>query len=314
MSVCFGPSRASGITERSYRLPKSDCFNKDALDRIVGTPTCPSHTVRDPQGRRQCITQKWVDENCVTLGCPRCEGRGTMSHSETYRKRFDAIEKKKLDEQLATRNAEPPPVSTAEMEVEQPQKQPSTGSSSAGPAPSGQEAVLLPSPSSHEVRMEVTELFAVTRPLGGVMRVRANEFGASPECFCLTRTTTSDGQHFDLGGAELSTDQYVPENMITCSSQTQTSPVCWRCQVEPKTDLYGDRTGKLMDPEKVVKGRLTELNHMNDHQVHDWIDEADIPKSTKIETPRWCDDLELRGGDECPEWCCRAAVQCCQTR
>ena len=53
-----------------------------------------------------------------------------MSHSETCRKRFVAIEqKKKLDKQLeeATRNAEPPPVSTAEMEVEQPQQQPSTG-------------------------------------------------------------------------------------------------------------------------------------------------------------------------------------------
>ena len=44
-----------------------------------------------------------------------------------------------------------------------------------------------------------------------------------------------------------------------------------------------------MDPEKVVKGRLTDFKHMNDHHVYDWTDEADIPKGTKIETSRWCD-------------------------
>ena len=37
-------------------------------------------------------------------------------------------------------------------------------------------------------------------------------------------------------------------------------PGVWKWQVEPKSDSYGDRTGKLMDPEKVVRGRLTELN------------------------------------------------------
>ena len=53
-----------------------------------------------------------------------------------------------------------------------------------------------------------------------------------------------------------------------------------------------------MNLEKVVEGRLTELKHMNHHYVYDWIDEADIPKSTKIETSRWCDDLKPRDGDE----------------
>ena len=53
-----------------------------------------------------------------------------------------------------------------------------------------------------------------------------------------------------------------------------------------------------MDPEKVVRGRLTELKHMNDHHVYDWIDEANIPKGTKIETSRWCDDTKPRDGDE----------------
>ena len=37
---------------------------------------------------------------------------------------------------------------------------------------------------------------------------------------------------------------------------------------------------------------------MNDHHVYDWIDEADIPKGTKIETSSWCDDLKPRDGDE----------------
>ena len=114
-----------------YRLPKSQCYNKDALDRIVGTPTNPrpNSAARDPQVRRQYITQRWVDEHGVAPGCLRCEGRGTMSHSEKCRKTLESIGKEKLDKQLEepTRNAEPPPVIAAEMEVEQPQEQPSTG-------------------------------------------------------------------------------------------------------------------------------------------------------------------------------------------
>ena len=118
-----------------YRLTKSHCYNKDALDRIVETPTNPRPhgAARDPQVRRQCITQRWVDVHGVTPGCPRCEGRGTMSHSEKCRKRFESIGKEKLDKQLeeATRNAEPPLVIAAEMDVEQPREQPSTGGASA---------------------------------------------------------------------------------------------------------------------------------------------------------------------------------------
>ena len=72
----------------------------------------------------------------------------------------------------------------------------------------------------------------------------------------------------------------------------------WRCQDEPKSDLHGDRTGKLLDPGKVVKGRLTALKHMNVHYFYEWIDEADIPKDTKVETSRWLDDLTTRDGDE----------------
>ena len=45
---------------------------------------------------------------------------------------------------------------------------------------------------------------------------------------------------------------------------------------------------RLLDPEKVI----------NDHHVHDWIDEAEIPKGTKVETSRWLDDIKPRDGDE----------------
>ena len=75
-------------------------------------------------------------------------------------------------------------------------------------------------------------------------------------------------------------------------------PGVWKWQVDPEFEKYGDRTGKLMDPEKVVRGRLTQLKHMNDLHVNDWIDEASIPKGIKIETSRWCDDIKPRDGDE----------------
>ena len=101
----------------------------------------------------------------------------------------------------------------------------------------------------------------------------------------------------------------------TCQSQKnntghmqQPDPGVWRCQVEPKSDLYVERTGKLMDPEKVVKGRLTEFKHMNDHHVYDWIDEANISKGTEIETSRWCDEIKPRDGDETNVWS-RVVVQ-----
>ena len=89
------------------------------------------------------------------------------------------------------------------------------------------------------------------------------------------------------------------ETLMDQQAQPDTDvPGVWRCQIEPKSDLYGDKTGKLLDPEKVIKGRLTELEHMNDHHVYDWIDEAEIPKGTKVETSRWLDDIKPRDGDE----------------
>ena len=110
-----------------------------------------------------------MDEHGVTPGCPRCEGRGTMTHSEACRRRFDEIEKKKLDKQLeeeAARIPEPPSETVHGMDVEQAQEQPLTGgaSSSSGPVAPVQEAVPMASPSAHEVRMVETSR-SNTRPL-----------------------------------------------------------------------------------------------------------------------------------------------------
>ena len=85
----------------------------------------------------------------------------------TLKRGLNQLKKEKLDKQLeeATRNAEPPRVIAAEMDVEQPREQPSTGgaSSSSVPAQSGQKAVPLSSPSTHEARMETAEPFSRTR-------------------------------------------------------------------------------------------------------------------------------------------------------
>ena len=112
---------------------------------------------------------------------------------------------------------------------------------------------------------------------------------------------TSDWQHSiqERRTSELSDDQHDQHDTTDHMQQPDTDiPGVWRCQVGPESDLYGDRSGKLLDPVKVVKSRLIELKHMNAHHVYDWIDEADIPKGTKIETSRWCDDTRPRDGDE----------------
>ena len=112
---------------------------------------------------------------------------------------------------------------------------------------------------------------------------------------------TSDWQHsfHETRTSELSDDQHDQDDNTDHMQQPDTDiPGVWKWQVEWKSDLYADRTGKLMDPEKVVRGRLTGLKHMNYHHVYDWIDEASIPKGTKVETSRWCDDFNPRDGDE----------------
>ena len=107
----------------------------------------------------------------------------------------------------------------------------------------------------------------------------------------LSDENDSDWQHSirEAHTSGLSSDQHGPESIIDHMQQPDTDiPSVWRFQVEPKSDLYGDRTGKLMDPEKVVKGRLTELKHMNNHHFY----EIGSTKQTFQKAPR----LRLRGG------------------
>ena len=157
-------------------------------------------------------------------------------------------------------------------------------------------------PSSLEVRMKVTESSGSTRPLevddGESSNKRARSLAGM---LLFDENDTSDWQDavWEAQLTDLPDEHHSQETLTDQQAQPDTDvPGVWRCQVEPKSDLYGDRSGKLLDPEKVIKGRLTELNHMNDHQVYDWIDEADIPKGTKVETSRWLNDLKPRDGDE----------------
>ena len=98
-----------------------------------------------------------AEERCHTL---KSAGRG--SNQLRRRNLTNSLEE-------ATRNAKPPPVIAAEMDVEQPREQPLTcgASSSSALAQSGQEAAPLLSSSTHEVLMETAEPSSSTRPLEG---------------------------------------------------------------------------------------------------------------------------------------------------
>ena len=151
-----------------------------------------------------------------------------MSHSEKCRKRF--IEKEKLDKQLeeATRNTEPPPVIAAEIDVEQPHEQPSTGFAFFCAVPSG--GGTLPSPSSHEVRMEVTEPSGSTRPLEGGDESSSKRVRSLAGMLLFDENETSDWQHSirEAHMSELSNDQHVPENIIDHMQQPDTDiPGVW---------------------------------------------------------------------------------------
>ena len=125
-----------------------------------------------------------AEERCHTL---KSAGRG-----------FESIEKEKLDKQLdeVTRNSEPPPVIAAEMDVEQPREQPSTGgaSSSSAPAQSGQEAVPLSSPSTHEVR-KTAKPSSSTRPLEGGDESSSKRVRSLAGMLLIDENDTSDWQH-----------------------------------------------------------------------------------------------------------------------
>ena len=135
--------------------------------------------------------------------------------------------------------------------------------------------------------MRVTRASKRVRSLAGLLLFDEN--GKSDEQDSIREAHSSN----------LNDEQEGPEDIMDHREQPDTDiPGVLRCQVEPKSDLCGDRTGKLLDQVKVGKGRLTELKHMNDHHVYEWIDEADIPKATKIETSRWVDDITPRDGDD----------------
>ena len=276
MSTCSGPSRASAAAKESL-------LQQGRLGSHCGTPTNPKPdgAARDPVVRRQYITQKMVDKHGVTPDCPRCEGRGTMSQSETCRKRFDAIEKKKLDEQLGetTRNAEPPLVRT-----EEDGSGAITGTSDSW---SSLKLVWTGTIRSGGGTVAKSQFSCSKRPLEDdeSSRKRVRSLAGMPS---FDENDTSHWQQSirEAHTPDLSNEQQGPENTDHMQHPDTDIPGVWRCQVELKSDLNGDRTSKQLDPEKVVKGRLTELKHMNDHHVYDWIDEADIPKGTKIETSR----------------------------
>ena len=175
MHICSGHSleSESGTAERSIDCRRVTATAKTPWIASWALQRTPSRTVRPGihrSGDSTSLNDGWM--NTVSLQVALAEGRATMTHSETCRKRFEEIEKKKLDKRLeeeAARIPEPPPEAAAEMDVEQHQEQPMTGgaSSSSGPAASVQEAAPVASPSSHDVRMEVTESSGSTRPLEG---------------------------------------------------------------------------------------------------------------------------------------------------
>ena len=119
----------------------------------------------------------------------------------------------------------PPPVIAAEMEVEQ-----GGASSSPTPAPFGQEAVPLSSPSSHEVRMEVAEPSSSTRPLEGGDESSSKRVRSLAGMLLFDENDTSGWQHSirEAHVSELSNGQRAPESITTdhMQQQTQTSPVC----------------------------------------------------------------------------------------
>ena len=211
MKICLGPSRASGAAERST-VAKESLLQQRRFGSHSTKPK-PDGAARDPQVRRQYI---WVDENGITPGCPRCEGRGTTSHPETCRKRFDAIQKKKFDKQLqeAVGITEPPPVIAAEMEVEQPHEQPSTGGASSSSAPGGGE---VNEPSSSR-----------TRPLEGGDESSSKRVRSLSGMLLFDENDTSDWQHsiWEAHVSELSIEHHTPESIIDHMQQPDTSPVC----------------------------------------------------------------------------------------
>ena len=134
------------------------------------------------------------------------------------------------------------------MDVEQAQEQPLTGgaSSSSGPVAPVQEAVPMASPSSHEVRMVETSR-SNTRPLeevvdGGESSNRRARNLAGMLLF--DENDTSDWQEtvWKAQLTEVLEDHDRQEILMDQQAQSDTDvPRVWRCQIEPKSNLYGDK-------------------------------------------------------------------------
>ena len=106
-------------------------------------------------------------------------------------------------------------------------------------------AVPLPSPSSREVRMEITGSSGSRRPLEEGTESSSKRVRGLAGMLLFDENVTSDWQHSILEAhtSDLSNDQRGPENNIDHMQQPDTDiPGVWRCQAELKSDLYGDRT------------------------------------------------------------------------
>ena len=124
----------------------------------------------------------------------------------------------------------------------------------------------MTSPSSHEVRMVETSRHH-RRSLkevddGESSNKRARHFVIM---VLFDEIDTSDWQD-TVWEAQLTEarDEHDRQDILMDQQAQPDTDVAglWRCQIEPKSDLYGNKTSKLLDPEKVVKGRLTEFKHV----------------------------------------------------
>ena len=124
-------------------------------------------------------------------------------------------------------------------DVEQPREQPSTGgaSSSSAPVQSGQEAVPLSSPSTHEVRMGTAEPSSSTRQLEGGDESSSKRVRSLAGMLLFDENDTSDWQHsiHETRTSEMSDDQHDPHDNTDHKQQPDTDiPGVWKWQVEPK--------------------------------------------------------------------------------
>ena len=120
--MCSGLSLESGTAERSISCRSVTATAKALWITSWALRRIPSQTVRPRIHRsRDSTSLNDGDEHGGTPGCPRYEGRGTMTHSETCRKRFEEIEMKKLNirlEEECARIRERPSETVNEMDVD----------------------------------------------------------------------------------------------------------------------------------------------------------------------------------------------------